>query len=166
MRFLALLALASFAPAAAPPDPYAPLWLYQGTWRVTNKSNAAKPDTLVNQCAQLSKFFACGQIVNGQPAALVVFIPDTRKPGHYLTQNIMPEGRATGISELEISGDQWTYSNRRDQDGKTTFYRTTNTFSGKNRIHFEQAQSSNRTDWQVQNSGDEERIGPAARGAR
>jgi hypothetical protein len=158
MRGFALFFLAAGLVLAAPSsDAYTPLWAYQGTWQVSSK-NSSKPDTLVNQCAVLGKFFACGQTVNGQPGGLVVFIPDT-KPGHYFTQTIMPEGRATGRDELQISGNQWTYSSRRDQAGKTTFYRTVNTFTDKNHIHFEQAQSTNGTDWQVQNSGDEVRDG-------
>jgi hypothetical protein len=169
MRFLLILALASqfsFS-APAPSSEYSALWLYQGTWQVTPKSHAAgaKPDVLINQCAVLGKFFACGQNVNGQPGGLVVFIP-AAKPGHFYTQTIMPEGRATGRDDLEISGDKWTYSSRRDEGGKTTFYRTTNTFTGKNHIHFEQAQSTDGNQWTVQNSGDEVRVGAASANVR
>jgi hypothetical protein len=147
-------------------DPnYSSLWLYHGTWQVKwNSAPAgAKPDVLINQCALVGKYFACHQTVNGTPGALLVFIP-TDKPGHFYTQNITPQGRATGRDELEISGKQWTYSSRRDANGKTTFYRTTNTFVGKDHIHFEQAESTNGTDWAVKNSGDDTRVsGTAAR---
>ncbi len=168
MYFLTLLLLA-FAPQAvhaakAPDAAYSALRNYEGTWQVSRKDTppGAKPDTLVNQCALLGKFFACAQTINGAPGGLVIYIP-SGKPGHFWTQTVMPEGRATGRDELEISGDQWTYMSRRDQDGKTTFYRTTNTFKDKNHIHFEQAQSNNGSDWKVNGSGDEVRTGGPAK---
>ncbi len=160
---LALAAQAGYA-AQPPASEYSALWRYQGTWRVTSKAGA-KPDVLINQCSVLGQFFACGQNVNGQPGGLVVFIPNG-KPGHFYTQTIMPEGRATGRDDLQISGDQWIYSSRRDEGGKTTFYRTTNTFSGRNRIHYEQAQSTDGSQWTVQSSGDEVRVGAASANAR
>jgi len=93
---------------------------------------------------------------------MIVFIP-TSKPGHYYTQNITLEGRATSRGDLEISGDRWVYSSTWDAGGRTVYYRTTNEFSGKNRIHFEQAESTNGKDWTVKASGDEQRITGAAR---
>lgn len=141
-------------------DPvYAPLWLYQGSWEITRKDLAtgAKPEHLVNQCALLGKYFACQQTVNGADGGLVIFIP-AGKPGHYYTQNVMPEGRATGRSDLEISGDHWTYSSRWPQEnGKIVYYRTINVFSGKDHIHFEQAESPDGRQWTTKGSGDEQR---------
>jgi hypothetical protein len=69
----------------------------------------------------------------------------------------MPDGRATGLSDLELNGDQWTYTNRRDEYGKTTFFRTINTFTGKDRIHFEHAHSAEGKQWTTDGSGDEVR---------
>ena len=168
---LVLLALAGqtvHSPTAADPA-YAPLRAYEGTWQVTRKDVAnkdqpagAKPETLVNQCSLLGKYFACSQTINGSQGGLVVFIP-AGKPGHFWTQTIMPEGRATGRDDLEIAGDQVTYLSRRDQDGKTTFFRTTNKFTDKNHIHFEQAQSNNGTDWKTGNTGDEVRAGASTK---
>jgi hypothetical protein len=61
----ALLVLSAVAQSAARPaaDPYAPLRLYQGSWRIAAKDIAAgaKPDTLENQCALIGKFFSCQQ---------------------------------------------------------------------------------------------------------
>jgi hypothetical protein len=148
---------------AAPPqhatDVYAPLRAYNGTWQVSasTKAAGAKPDVLVNQCLELGKFFACGQIINGQSGGLIVFIAKG-EPGHYATQTIRPEGRATGLAELQVSGNTWTYMNRRDEYGKTTFYRTLNVFTGKDRIHYEQAHSPDQKQWTVDGSGDEVRI--------
>jgi hypothetical protein len=140
---------------------YAPLWLYQGTWQVTRKSadKGAKPQQLVNHCALLGKYFACQQTVDGGEGALLIFIPGG-KPGHYYTQSVTPDGRATGKADLEISGDHWTFSSRWPQEnGKITYYRTSNVFNGKNHIHFEQAESADGTQWTQKDSGDEIRIG-------
>ena len=152
--------LASFAtaqsPAAFPDSVYAPLWNYNGTWKVT--ITGKPPDTLVNHCARTGLFFACEQVVNGAPGALVVFIPQDAD-GHYRTNPILKDGKAIGPGELEIKGNRWTYLGKSEENGKTTWYRTTNEFSDDSHIHFEQAQSTDdKTTWQVQRSGDEIRL--------
>lgn len=140
--------------------PYAPLWLYNGAWRVSKKGQNAKPDELVNHCAQYAKYFACEQTVNGSVSALLVFVPGN-KPGEYRTQSIMPDGRAGGLGGLTIQGDTWTYTSNWNQGGgHSTYYKTINVFSGKNRIRFEQQESANNKDWKTTNSGDEVRIAP------
>jgi hypothetical protein len=163
LRTLALLV--SFSAAAAVDPVYASLWLYQGTWHVNRKDLApgAKPDELRNQCALVGRYFVCEQTVNGQTGNLLIFIP-AKAAGHYHTQNVGPQGRAGAVGDLEISGDRWIYSSRWDQGGgKAIYYRTTNLFTGKNRIHYEQAESANGTDWKVTSSGDEVRVAGAGR---
>jgi hypothetical protein len=146
--------------AEAEHNPYTPLWLYNGSWRITRKNLApgAKPDDLVNQCALVGKYFTCQQTINGETGALLVFVP-ANKPGHYYTQNVRLDGRATGRGDLEIEGDRWTYSTTWNQGGTTTYYKTINTFTGRDRIHFEQLESKNDKDWTTTNSGDEIRTG-------
>jgi hypothetical protein len=140
---------------------YAPLWSYQGAWHVTRANSApgAKPDQLLNQCALLGKYFTCSQVVNGKPSELLIFVP-TDRPGHYYTQTVNPDCRAGGRGELEISGDHWIFSSTWDQGGRTTYYRTTNVFTGKDKIHFEQAESPDGKDYKVTASGDEVKVGP------
>lgn len=138
---------------------YGPLWLYNGTWRV-RKKDQPKPDELVNTCAQVGKYFTCQQVVNGQLSALLVFLP-AKETGAYYTQSIMPDGRAGGRGDLIVQGNTWTFKTYWDQgSGHSTFYQTINTFSGKDRIHFEQQESANHRDWKTTNSGDEIRIAP------
>jgi hypothetical protein len=162
VRHVALAAIAfaaaSFLSASAqtfPDSVYTSLWNYNGTWKV---SIPGKPtDTLVNHCARTGLFFACEQIVNGNSGALVVFVPlDTE--GHYRTNPITKAGNAMGPGELEIKGNHWTYMGKSEEGGKTTWYRTTNDFSDENHIHFEQSQSTDKTTWEVQRTGDEIRI--------
>ncbi len=158
--FAASLLTVQFAFAGDPaPDPYAPLWLYNGSWRVTRKDlkPGAKPDQLVNQCALVGKYFTCQQIVNGETGALLVFVP-ANQAGHYYTQNVRLDGRAGGRGNLEIQGDHWTYTSTWDQGGTSTYYKTVNVFTGRNKIHFEQLESKNNKDWKTANSGDEVRI--------
>ena len=64
-------------------------------------------------------------------------------------------GNAIGPGELEIKGNHWTYMGKSEEGGKTTWYRTTNDFSDENHIHFEQSQSTDKTTWEVQRTGDE-----------
>ena len=141
-------------------DPYAALRLYSGSWRVGRSDMApgAKPEDLTNQCTVVGKYFVCQQTVNGAVTSLMIFVPADQS-GHYYTQNVNPQGRALGRGDLEISGDHWVFSNSWDQGGKTTFYRTLNTFTGRDHIHFEQQESTNRKDWVTKSSGDETRVG-------
>jgi hypothetical protein len=165
LRFALLLLTATCAAGfamfarGAPTSPSNPLALYQGSWLVTrSKAGAgAKPDHLTNYCAQLGKYFACQETVNGSVVGLLVFIP-TPDSGHFYTQTILPEGRATGQDELEIAGNQWIFKSRRQEGSKITYYRTTNTFSGRTRIHFEQAESTDGKQWTTKNSGDETKV--------
>ena len=154
--FLALSATAALQAA----DAYTPLWLYSGSWRVTHKDQPA--DKLTNQCALVGHFFTCEQTVNGIAGNLLIFVPVPNKPGQYYTQNVRPEGRASARGDLEIQGDRWVYTSTWDQGGSTVYYRTTNVFTGKTKIQFEQAESSDRKNWTVKNSGEEIRLsGPA-----
>lgn len=165
-RFAAFLlaALLFTATYAAPPaPPYAPLLVYQGNWKVTRKSAGpgGKPDELQNQCAPLGKFFACQQTVNGNVVALLIFI-STNQPGRFITQTVLPEGRATGKGELEISGNRWVFGSSWNQGSKTTRYRTTNIIGDKNHIHFEQEESSDGVHWETKDSGDDVRLSGGA----
>lgn len=162
MRRLAVLLVfvssLSVAATKATENDFGSLPMYQGTWQVTRNGSAAgtKPDTLVNQCAGVGAYYTCSQTIGGQSTGLLVFIPKGMA-NHYFTQVIKPDGRATGRDELEIESNVWTYRSRRDENGKTTFYRTINTFSGKNKIHFESAHSPNDKDWTTDSSGDDVR---------
>ncbi len=159
MKILLLLALVFTPMAAAADGPYAPLMLYHGSWQLTKKDlpPGGNPDTLVDECARVGTYYACQQTVNGKLAALIVFIPAER-PGYYYTQAVLPQGLAAGRGELEIDGPDWTYLSKSEEDGKTTWYRTTNHFTGKDRIHFEQSESADKEHWTTKSSGDEVRI--------
>lgn len=154
------LAFLSVIAGAAPSSPpHNPLLLYQGAWKITRKSAGAnaKPDELQNQCASVGKFFTCQQTVNGSVVALLIFIP-TNQPGHFATQTVLPEGRATGKGELEISGNRWVFTSSWNQGSTTTRYRTTNVFTDKNHIHFEQEESPDGVHWETKESGDDVRV--------
>lgn len=152
--FFTLLAGSSVLAFAEPDSAYAPLWLYKGNWEV--RSAGAKADKLSNECNLIGKYFACQQTVNGKLSALIIFIP-ADKPGHYYTQAVLPEGWAAGRGELEIEGDHWTYRSKATEKDKTTYYRTTNVFSGKDNIHFEISESPDGEHWTLTKSGDEAR---------
>lgn len=141
-----------------PSDPYAALRLYDGAWHVTMRESSGKTrnDSLADDCHAFRAYFACQQTVNGKVGALLVFVPGSQ-PGHFTTQNLMPDGRALGTGDLTIEGPHWTYMGHDEENGKTTWYRTTNDFTGNDRIHFESAQSSDQKNWTVTMSGDEVR---------
>jgi len=148
------VALSSLTLQAA--DVYAPLWSYSGSWQVTHKDQPS--DRLKNQCALVGHYFACEQTVNGTPGNLLIFISVPNKPGHYYTQTVRPEGRATSRGDLVIDGERWVYSSTWDQGGSTVYYRNTNIFVGKNKIQYEQAESTDNKNWTVKSSGEEIRV--------
>jgi hypothetical protein len=155
---LLLAAMGMFAAAPSVNADFEPLWAYQGTWHVVRKdAKDGKADIMINRCAALGQFFSCAQNVNGQPGDLIVFLR-RGEPGHYVTQTLMPDGRATGLSDLEIKEGKWVYSIRRNENGGTTYYKTVNTFAGKNNIHFETSHSTNGKDFAVDASGEETRV--------
>jgi hypothetical protein len=154
MLLFALLHFLLIAAKAAHPSEAA-LSLYGGTWQISQSGSA--PYQLANQCEAIGKYFACQQSVNGKVSGLLVFIP-ADQPGRYWTQTILPEGRATGRDSLEISGNRWTYTSSRQEGSKTTYYRTTHIFAGNNRIHFEQAESTDGKQWTVKNQGDQTKL--------
>ena len=94
---------------------YAPLWNYNGTWKVSIQGKS--PDTLINHCARTGLFFACEQNVNGNPGALVVFVPIDNE-GHYRTNPITTDGKAIGPGDLEIKGNHWTYLGKSERTAK------------------------------------------------
>jgi hypothetical protein len=157
--FLLLIFTSLMQAANAPQGVFAPLWLYNGTWQVTRK-DSSQPEELVNECAVIGTYFACQQTVNGAPSELLIFV-HAKAPGKYFTQSVNPDGRAGGRGELQISGDKWVFASTWDAGGRTVYYRTTNVFSGKDHIHFEQAESGNNRDWTVKTTGDEVRVAKA-----
>jgi hypothetical protein len=156
MRHRILVLFAFTAATLLGADAYTPLWLYNGSWRITHKDQP--PDKLTNQCALVGHYFTCEQTVNGVPGSLLIFIPVPNKPGHYYTQNVRPEGRASSRGDLEIQGDHWVYTSTWDQGGSTIYYRNTNIFIGKTKIQFEQAESKDNKNWTIKSAGEETRI--------
>jgi hypothetical protein len=159
MPVLAALLLLLVFPAdkrASPPDLFAPIALYQGTWQVTPSFSGTGTDTLRNDCREFTESYACQQTVNGHVGALIVFAY-AGTPGHYHTQPIQPSGAALGRGDLTINASQWTFSGKDTQDGKTTYFRTTNDFHGSDQIHFEVSHSTDGKTWIVDHKGDEHR---------
>jgi hypothetical protein len=149
------LALSVAQPLTSSDATYASLWLYNGTWQVT-KRGATKPDVLLNQCALVGQYFTCQQTVNGAVSALLVVVPASAA-GQYHTQSVMPDGRGGGRGDLKIDGEKWIFLSNWNQGGRTTYYKTTNVFTGKTRIHFEQQESEDNKTWKTTGSGDEVR---------
>lgn len=139
-------------------DVFEPLRLYSGIWlvRPANRSPAETPERLQDLCLQVGSYFTCQQTKNGKLGALLIFVA-AGEPNHYHTQAVLPDGQATGRGELKIEGNRWTYSSKEQTDGKTVYYRTLNQFTGKDRIHYEQAQSFDDEHWSISSSGDEVR---------
>ena len=134
---------------------------YEGTWKTemehfnTPYSKEGKESsTLRNDCWKSVEFYACHQIVNGESKALLVFTYDP-KTRTYTSYPIMNDGRAAGHGKLVIEGNVWTYPWEDTENGKTTYFRVVNTFTGPNRIEFRQEYSTDDQNWTVMAKGSE-----------
>ncbi len=162
-RLAAVLGVLGILQAAepSPEQMLAPLRVYAGRWKVTRDKMArdAKPEDLETECASIGRYFACQQTVNGAVGGLLLVIP-SNKEGLYNTQTVLPSGRATGTGELQIASNKWIFFSSWNQGGgKTIRYRTTYTFSGRDRLHFEQEESSDGKQWKRIGAGDQVRAG-------
>jgi hypothetical protein len=150
------------AAAVADGDPYAPLRLYDGTWEVAAQSAAEKVQRFTNHCARTHLFFACEQVIDGKTGALLVFMPTTRLATgaqQYRTQALRPDASRPGEwNELTIEGQRWVFTWEYVEDGKTTHWRNTNTFTGTGKIHFEIESSDDGKLWKSVKAGDEARV--------
>jgi hypothetical protein len=142
-------------------DPYSPLRRYDGKWEVTPSGAEKKTDHIENHCAKTGLFFVCEQVVNGKTGGLVVFLPGGKTSNgaqEYRTEVLAPNASTPGEwSKLTIDGDTWLYSWTSSEGGGKIYWRNTNTFSGRDKIHFEIQQSEDGVNWKTKLSGDEHR---------
>ncbi len=146
--------------AQIPESAYAPLELYNGAWKIIPGHHNRPYDTLINHCQRADLFYECTQTVDGTVATLMIFVP-TDVSGRYHVQGVLPSGEALGRSNITIDHDLWTYDSQEDREGKTYYYRTVNTFTGKDKIHFSQQVSTDGVHFDEKSSGDETRMVPA-----
>ena len=158
MVYMVLLAKVG---ATVADDPYAPLKLYDGKWEVGPSEGEKEATHLENHCAKTGLFFACEQVVNGRPVALVVFLPMAKLPSggeEYRTQGLTADASPAGEwGKLTIDNEHWIYSWEGRDNEKKVYWRNVNTFSGTDKIHFEIQNSDDGTTWKTQKSGDERR---------
>ena len=144
----------------APQKPFAALEAYNGTWTVKAlhpfSGKEGTVDHLENRCHAGRAFYTCEQVVNGEPAALVIFTLN-KEPGKFDVDNVFPNGHCSSNTDLFVKGDHWTYlSHATGEGGKT--YRTENVFTGPDHIHFTQFESADQgKTWTETNSGEETR---------
>jgi hypothetical protein len=163
MAAFALAAACATSPlragAASPDDSYAPLRLYDGAW-IVDSSNG-KTTRVENHCARTGLFFACEQVLNGKPAALVVFLPEgqTDEGQTYRTQALRADASAPGPwYRLTIDGARWVYAAGAEGVKNHPLHeRTVNQFSGPDHIHFEVQTSKDGKHWTTTLSGEERR---------
>jgi hypothetical protein len=163
VAFVALGAVCAAGPIHAVPaaadNPYAPLQLYDGGWIV--ESSDGKTTHVENHCARTGLFFACEQVVNGKPEALVVFLPRgrTEEGQTYRTQALKADaGPPAPWYHLVIDGEHWVYSAGADKDKHRPLHeRTVNDFSGPDRIRFAVQTSKDGKTWTTTLRGEERR---------
>ena len=161
-RALLGLGLVIFMGAAAAPDPFARLAMYNGEWdvRAAHPWSGAAPgaiDRLTSRCHRFSVYFACEQSVNGKPTALIVYAVG-EAPDQLSTRTIAPNGLAGGRGLLTFAGSQWTYLDKPPATLKGNWSRTENHIVSRDRIRFEEYESADEgKTWTMTNSGEETR---------
>ena len=164
---LALAASAALAQAPSPPaaPDYAALTVLEGAWEATTvgAAGAVGHARIVNQCARVGRNYACQQVVDGRAGAMIVFVPGPA-PGRWWTGYVSPSGEGSrGRGELTIAGPVWTYSSKSEVSaagGGGTWTRNTNTYAGRDRIHFQiESSTDGGKTWVLGMSGDEVRVG-------
>ena len=137
---------------------------YAGVWKThmehfdTAYSKAGKEDTeLRNDCWSSGAYFACRQIVNGDPKVLIVF---TCRNAHDCTSyQIPPDGQAAGgPGKVLLEGNTWTFPWSDSEGGKTTYFRVVNVWTSAKTIEFRQEFSADQEHWTRMASGHEEKI--------
>ena len=159
---LSLLPAATLA--ATPTDGLDAIAVYAGSWQTqmhhldTPYSKAGSERTrLHNQCWRGQAFYACEQVVDGKPVALVVFLQD-KGHGGYVTHAIPADGGRASDGTLEIRGNRWTFPWQFDDHGKTIHARVVNVFHGRDAIDFRQEYSADGEHWTAMATGHETRV--------
>jgi len=148
--------------AGADPDPYAPLKLYEGAWKVRMSGHDQQPDHLVNRCSRTGTFFSCEQELNRKTAALVIFLSSGHNSSaalEYRTLAVLADAsKPDDWGRLTIDGQTWTYAWMQKDGEKTVEMRNVNQFRDNDHIHFEVQKHAEDGTWKTQFSGDEERV--------
>ena len=157
------LLLVGVAAQAASPVGLDRIAVYAGTWhnRVEHYATpygkaGTETTTLRNDCWRARAFYACEQVVDGKPVALVVFVYDIAKHS-YITHPIPADGSAAGNGTLLIDGETWTFPWQFADHGKTVYARVVNVFHGRDRIDYRQEYSLDQTHWTAMARGVETR---------
>ena len=153
----AIIALLAAPNAASAADKaVGPLKVLEGRWTISLSSGQRL--FLANTCAALAKAFVCEQVVDGSPAALVVYSPIPGSPNAYKTLAADYSAATAGPwSRLTIEGPRWVYQSAVMEDGHAVYRRTTNDFDGPNHIRLTQERSADGKTWETTLSGEETR---------
>jgi hypothetical protein len=159
---LFVVLLQNWAHAGTVPDPFAPLFVYDGTWTVLGEhpwsgSAVGSADRLVSTCRAFSLYFACEQKVNGKVQGLLIYSVGN-SAGHLHSRLIAPDGLAAARGDLTLDGNHWTYLDKPPATLKGNWSRVENTILDHDHIQFEEWESADegRT-WKKTNSGTEVR---------
>jgi hypothetical protein len=167
MGTLLAQAPASPAPASNAPSGIEAIWAYAGTWKVEIDHLDTPPfskagheaTNLHNDCWKSGVYFACRQIVDGDPKVLIVFT--CVKPDHSCTSyQIPPDGSDPGAGKLIVEGNTWTFPWTITNDGKTTYFRVVNVWSTPTTIDYRQEFSTDQVHWTRTATGHEVKTSP------
>lgn len=163
MVAIAWIALSAGAGAQTQPTGIDAIAGYAGEWK-TQMDHVDTPyskkgheeATLENDCWKSGVYFACRQIVNGDPKILLVF---TCKDQHDCTSYQIPsDGGQAGSGKVVLDGKTWMFPWNSTEDGKTTYFRVVNVWTSATAIDFRQEYSTDQQHWTVMATGHEIKV--------
>jgi len=135
---------------------------YAGTWKMqmvrfdTAFSKAGHESTTVhNECWKNGGFFVCNQYVNGESKALIVFAYSDKDKTYSTYPIPVGGGGSAGKGKLVIDRNVWTYPWENTEEGKTTYFRVVNVFTGPGTIEYRQEFSADQVKWTLMAKGTE-----------
>jgi hypothetical protein len=160
---LVISCLAWRAVAQAANDPLDQISAYEGTWHghttyyATKFSKARTDDSTVhNDCWRSGDYFACHQIVNGVPAAFIVYTYDQTQQFYHI--HVVPNDSSDSpASKLLIDGNTWTFPWQGKDGDKTLYFRVVNVFTDPKTIQYRQEYSYDNVNWVKTGDGVEHR---------
>lgn len=138
---------------------------YQGTWDATvqdfdtaySKAGTSHR-TILNECWTSVAFFACGQIVDGKPKALIVYTYDPSRDIYHTYEIPADGGPPSGGGTLMIKGSTWEYPSKFTYKGRSLQVRVINEFVSPSKINFRRQYSEDGHSWITISKGAESKL--------
>lgn len=158
---LSSFSFAAFVPGKSPA--WKKLAAFVGTWKsqgqlLDTPMSKRKVITATTTCRFSPKgdYLICDQLNDAPAHQLTIY--SASRDGNYAASTIGDAGMEAHSMKLSLAGNTWTYSSDYTANGKTTRFRTTNTFTSPDIYTFEAQYSEDGQHWTTMAQGTSRRI--------